>query len=165
MGFSLLESGLLSDAVESPGREFVARLAGNGHASVLARMLELVMTPASRDDSPSHHRIAAGGFRWPSRSGIMRRGAPGAHCGLRIQANRRAATDAAQQEATNRRPVDRVVRRHVLNSYRYNIAVPVGWMGICRSQRSRRRSNRPASAAPTCDSLGTRKCIRTHRLA
>jgi len=53
MGFSLLESGLLSDAVESPGRKFVARLAGNGHACGLARMLELVMTPASHDDHPA----------------------------------------------------------------------------------------------------------------
>ena len=60
MGYSLLESGLLSDAVESPGSKFVARLAGNGHASGLARMLELAMTPArvTQPSSDSSRRIS-----------------------------------------------------------------------------------------------------------
>jgi hypothetical protein len=53
MGSSLLETGLLSDAVESPGSDFVARLAGDSYASRLARVLELAMTPASSDDHPA----------------------------------------------------------------------------------------------------------------
>jgi hypothetical protein len=49
MGVSLLETCLFPDAVERTRREFVARLAWNGHASRLHRVLELTMAAACRN--------------------------------------------------------------------------------------------------------------------
>src|SRR5262249_37277215 len=111
MDSSLLESGLLPDAIEGPRSEFVARFTRDRHTASLSRMFELAMTSTGSDHHPAIIRKQPKDFADLHTRNYAPRKAAQLSRGLTSKVTG-ADEMLATTSAAGRRPVDRVVRAH-----------------------------------------------------